>query len=207
MFAEVNVLPLFPTPLFARLLDEAHLAQVTEALAPLMNAEHERSLRSRPDLDQNAAFKPLCRWTEAMAADAMRNLKAETTELDVVVLQAHRLTPGGNLPLSVHPNAYFTALCLLQGPDGQLHFYDPRPQALQLAPPQQAKSALARAQAITRLPRGRMLLFPSWLMHSLQVAAGEPSLILVGTLLFRDFATAISPPAGRGPAAAVQDRD
>jgi len=82
----------------------------------------------------------------------------------------------------VHQNSNLTGVYYVQAPEkcGNIVFHDPRVQLNALCPPSSASSRYA-APHVSFVPKaGRLIIFPSWLLHHVNMNLSEEERILLG---------------------------
>jgi uncharacterized protein (TIGR02466 family) len=162
--------------------------------------------QSRTDLQASAPFDRLADVL-AEAADAYLDaLGLVPTRLHLTELWANISRSGGSHAAHAHPNSFLSAVYFLTVPPGAgaLQFVDPRPQAQVLSVEVRAPS-LRNARLVGVEPKaGRLVVFPSWLTHRVDVtAAGDgearvtlaANLMAVGTVGRPTMGYALEPPA------------
>ena len=83
--------------------------------------------------------------------------------------------PGRGHPKHAHPNSFLSGVYYVQTPSGAdtINFHDPRVQPAIIRPPVTELVAANADQAVISVTDGTLLLFPSWLEHSVDVNASE----------------------------------
>lgn len=80
---------------------------------------------------------------------------------------------GSYHPTHIHPNCFLSGVLYVQCPEsdwpGNLELHDPRPAKLGHYPDYVKESCLTREKEIIKPEVGRLVLFPSWLPHSVDM--------------------------------------
>jgi uncharacterized protein (TIGR02466 family) len=87
---------------------------------------------------------------------------------DVTGCWANVAAPGGAVRMHSHPNNYLSGVYYVQVQPGAdtINFHDPRPQTGIVRPPVGELTALNTDQVVVRVEEGTLVIFPSWLVHS-----------------------------------------
>lgn len=195
MFASREVIPLFPTLVFAadRPPDLPRLNAA--ARSRLVGSGTRR--QTPPDLHRDPLFLPLVAFLQASARQALDELSYSAQALPEVTALWATLAPVGlTEPLVRTGNAFFGGVLLGDSPvEARLRAAEPRPQARIIEPATSEKNALNATETLLPLPVGRLLLFPGWLPHGLIAAPGAGErLVYRCSLLFADFVGRLAPP-------------
>lgn len=204
MFANQQILPLFPTMIAAQEVTADRKEALNRALAAAVRArrgaggDERQAWRSPPDLFLDPAFAELTGYAVECGLQLLGALQAEHSGLEPITLTA-QIEPAGTMqPPSLQPNAYLSGVYIAQGGgQDQLRFWDPRPQVAQIAPPVRERTPMNSVEMTIPVQPGRLLLFPAWLLHGL-LPAPAPRISFSFALVFRDFADAIAPPRWTG---------
>ena len=182
-----QTLDLFPTPvvqysLFDPDLDEAVLAAVERLQAAEPETAKDRvggqgyfEWQSRTDLQEEAPFSALADVLTAAAASTIEALGHVATRLHLTECWANVSASGGSHAAHAHPNSFLSAVYFLAVPPGAgvLQFVDPRPQA-QVFSLEVERPSLRNARLVAIEPKAsRLVVFPSWLTHRVDVSEGE----------------------------------
>lgn len=173
-----EILPLFPTfvwktqlapPVWQPLNDR--LGRVLAALAPEL--KHGQSWQSRPGLHELAEFSGLFDSVNDATNAVLECLKIGYRKVEVTACWATLNAPGRGHPKHAHPNSFLSGVYYLQTQSGAdtINFHDPRVQTAVIRPPVTELVAANADQAVISVTDGTLLLFPSWLEHSVDVNA------------------------------------
>jgi uncharacterized protein (TIGR02466 family) len=181
-----QTLDLFPTPVTQFSVDDPDLVAALRAgVDAVLAAEPETpkdriggqgyfEWQSRTDLQHEAPFTALAEVVADAAAATLDALGHVPTELHLTELWANVSESGGSHAAHGHPNSFLSAVFFLEVPDGAgvLQFVDPRPQA-QVFSLEVARPSLRNARLVAVEPKAsRLVLFPSWLTHRVDVTSG-----------------------------------
>lgn len=200
-----DVVPMFPTLVWKILLTDEVRApldeRLTDALAELRRArpvlERGEGWQSATDLHRRAPFTEIADCVRRAAAAVLRFLRISCETLDITGCWATVLAPGASHRAHLHPNNYLSAAYYLRAPAGAdtIFFHDPRAQTAIIRPPVTALTAENTDQVVVRVRRGMLLLFPSFLEHSVDAnASTEERVSLSFNLMFSGFAENLSAP-------------
>ncbi len=96
-----------------------------------------------------------------------------------------------------HPNNFLSAVYYVRTPRGAdaINFHDPRSQTGIIRPPVTELTAANTDQVMVWVANGTLLVFPSYLQHSVDAnGRGETCLSVSFNLMFSAFTTALSKP-------------
>ena len=135
---------------------------------------------SSTNLQTEPALAPLLSAATVCAESVLRKEGREFERLEVTECWANVSSPGGSHRLHSHPNSLLSGVWFAAVPpgSGQLEFRDPRPSGW-LRLDRQTTTA-ANAQVIGVDPQdGLLVVFPSWLPHSVATNRGNGERISV----------------------------
>ncbi len=104
---------------------------------------------------------------------------------------------GATHRMHTHPNNFLSGVYYAQAAPGgdTINFHDPRPQTGLIRPPVTDLTAANTDMAVVRVAAGTLLLFPSWLPHSVAPNASAELRVSVSfNLMFRRFAETFAQP-------------
>lgn len=108
------------------------------------------------------------------------------------------MNAGGRAhPVHTHPNNFLSGVYYVQVDAGAdtLNFHDPRPQTSLVRPPVTELTSANTAQVVVRVAVGTVLLFPSWLAHSVVANASPRARVSVSfNLMFTRFTETLAQP-------------
>lgn len=137
--------------------------------------------QSRTDLQHEEPFATLARILTDAATATLEALGHVATRLHLTECWANVSESGGSHAAHAHPNSFLSAVYFLAVPAGAgvLQFVDPRPQA-QVFSLEVARPSLRNARLVAVEPKAsRLVVFPSWLTHRVDVSTGAGRRITV----------------------------
>lgn len=203
--AASDVIPMFPTlvwkiELRAALRDEIDakmLAVLAELRRGLPALEAGQGWQSEQTLHERTEFRELMVCAGRAAKSILHFLRVGYEEMEVTGCWATVLAPGAEHRLHSHPNNFLSGVYYLRTEPGAdtVYFHDPRPQAGIIRPPVTALTAENTDQVVVSVREGTLLLFPSYLAHSVPVNTGLSERISLSfNLMFRAFTENLSKP-------------
>ena len=174
----------FPTLIFS--LDIADSELLNDHLIAAIYAERERDgtgvgrstyrelggWHSQIRLHKDPAFSRLVEHVDAVAAMMCRDLGYHRSyRLRIGTMWSIINPPGGANRAHIHPGCIWSGVYYVQAPknSGRIEFIDPRPQNL-MSPakyiPNRKRPRMCWTKVQYKPVAGRMLIFPSWLYHS-----------------------------------------
>jgi uncharacterized protein (TIGR02466 family) len=188
-----QTLDLFPTPVSQFSLDDPELderlvvavealeAEASPASGDRLGGQGYFEWQSRADLQGEAPFADLAARLLAAAEATVESLGHVDTRLHLTECWANVSEAGGSHAAHAHPNSFLSAVYFVAVPEGAgaLQFVDPRPQA-QVFSLEVARPSLRNARLVSVEPKAsRLVVFPSWLTHRVDVSAATGRRITV----------------------------
>jgi uncharacterized protein (TIGR02466 family) len=205
LFETSEVIPMFPTlvwkmqlpaafhaPLNARLV--ALLADMRGEAPPLPAGQGWQSATS---LHEREELRELVGCIHKAAGGILRFLRIGQSAIEVTGCWATVLAPGAGHRAHHHPNNYLSGAYYLRTPSAAdaINFHDPRAQTGIIRPPVLELSAENTDQVVVRVNEGTLLLFPSYLEHSVDPnPSTEERISLSFNLMFTAFTESMSKP-------------
>ncbi len=200
-----DVLSLFPTlvwkiqlraevhePIDARALGLLHsLRQGLPALKAGDAWQSGHALHGREELHD------LCECVRRAAASVLQFLKIGAETIEITGCWANLYAPGAAHRAHSHPNNYLSAVYYVRTWPGadSINFHDPRSQTGVLRPPVTELTSANTDQVVVRVKNGTLLVFPSYLQHSVDANSGSESRVSVSlNLMFSGMSTELSKP-------------
>ena len=156
------------TTLNARLLDAVARLQ---SETPSIHRSNVGGWHSAANLHRHADFTPLRRIVERTSLGCAHHLGFDFDKADLVFqgMWANNNGPGDYNRSHIHPNAFLSGTYYVKAPpeSGNIEFYDPVRERAMYAFPTKPE-AMARKKLEYRCRDGLLLIFPSWLSHSVQ---------------------------------------
>jgi uncharacterized protein (TIGR02466 family) len=171
-----EVIRLFPSFVWrARLESEARaavraavLGEVAAERAGAADPEAGQVWQSRHGLHHLPALAPLVSHVRAGVEQVLEFLRVGTAPFELTGLWVNVATPGAATRRHDHPNNFLSGVYYVQVQEGadSINFHDPRPQAAVVRPPVTELTAYNTDQVVVQAEEGDLLVFPSWLSHS-----------------------------------------
>lgn len=209
MFAKTAAFPLFATPVWGFDLPEDQAGPINARLLDLL----ERWFTPRPDLKpgetwqtthdlhEREEFAPLLPFVQGAVDSVLETLAVRDRAWLITGCWANINPAGGFHPPHIHPNNLISAAYYLKIPReaDAIVFHDPRPQAQLLKPVSTRAVPEMQAEIQIEAKPGRMVLFPSWLRHSVRPNYGNEERVSISfNVMLDDYATTNSAPMWRG---------
>ena len=200
-----EVIAMFPSMVWKHQIEpglrDAMGARILEALADMRRdvpaLEPGQGWQSAQDLHQHEALRELVSCIAHCAAGVLRFLQIVATECEITGCWATVLARGASHKLHAHPNNFLSGVYYVRTGEGAdtINFHDPRRQAGVVRPPVVELTAQNTDQVVVRVSDGTLLLFPSWLEHSVDANGSASERISISfNLMFSSFAQRLSKP-------------
>ncbi len=204
-FEASDVLRMFPTfvwkaqvaPSARQGIDDDVLAKLDEMRRDAGEPAPGRGWQSAQDLHHLDEFRGLVACIHDAAETVLAFLKTGDSAFEITGLWANMNPPDGAHPLHSHPNNFLSGVYYLRTHKGAdtINFHDPRPQADIIKPPVTDLTAENTDQVVVTVTNGTLLLFPSWLAHSVDANRSEEIRISISfNVMLSDFAEQVSQP-------------
>ena len=200
-----DVIPMFPTLVWKihvrPTLRDAMAAQVLPALAAMRAEapplEPGRGWQSEQALHERAEFRDLANCVGDAMRSVLRFLRVADVALEITACWATVLAKGAAHRMHSHPNNFLSAVYYLRTHAGadSINFHDPRNQTGIIRPPVIELSAENTDQVVVKVSDGTLLLFPSYLEHSVDATSSEEERISISfNAMFSSFTETLSKP-------------
>jgi uncharacterized protein (TIGR02466 family) len=200
-----EVIPMFPSLAWKTQIDaglrDAMNARILESLADMRRGvpplETGQGWQSAQDLHEREAFRDLVSCIERCATGILRFLRIGTADYEITGCWATVLARGASHKLHSHPNNFLSGVYYVRTRDGAdtINFHDPRRQASVIRPPVVELTAENTDQVVVRVHDGTLLLFPSYLEHSVDENRSDAERISISfNLMFSSFAQRLAKP-------------
>jgi len=177
-------------------LNTALMQSLAELRAPLESLRPGENWQSEHALQEREEFRSLTGWIYAAAESALDYLKVAGKQVAITGCWANINAPGTAHRLHSHRNNFLSGAYYLQTLDGadSINFFDPRPQAGVIRPPVTELTPENTEMVVLKVGDGTMLLFPSWLQHSVDANRSRRTRISFSfNLMFTGFETMAQP--------------
>ncbi len=203
-----NLVSLFPTHLWRTRLDPATSEPFNESVTAWLErltggfptgagakVQTDQSLHRAPEL------QPLVAFADEAVASILDFLKARHQGFVITGCWANIGAPGSPHKRHSHPNNFLSGVYYVAAPPGGdvITFHDPRPQPAIISPPPAELVAANAGKAELKVAAGDLVLFPSWLFHSVPAnRSAEYRISIAFNFMFRHFEDTMSPPRWQG---------
>lgn len=196
----------FPTPLWIVDL----LPEDAEAINSVMMAEFERmmktgtqnglpvwvSLQTDPILHERPEFQALAKISTDMALSALDYLGAEHHGVEITGFWGNINPQGALNSYHIHPNNILSAVYYVYADenDGVIDVHDPRPGSQMILPRSKPGSVHLSNRASVPVKTGRLIMFPSYLPHSVPPNPHEKERVSIAiNFTLKDWSTIAKP--------------
>jgi len=209
MQIKTSTLSFFPTLVWlfelpaeqAAAMNASMQGALTELSSGLADYTGGYARQTDTDLHLLPAFQPLTQIALKAGREIVTFLKLEDRKLAVTGCWANFAKPGASHHVHTHPNNFLSAVYYVNTPKGAntINFLDPRDQAHVIAPPVAQRSAHTASQVTVEVTPGRLVMFPAWLRHSVDVNTSDEVRISIAiNLMFEQFGLELTKPRFRG---------
>ncbi len=200
-----DVIPMFPTLVWKiQLKAEFHDPMDAKILATLARIRRDlpelglgQGWQSDQTLHEREEFEDLISCVSNVAKSILRFLRIGYDAFEITGCWATVLAKGAIHKAHSHPNNFLSGVYYVRtylGAD-TISFHDPRKQASVIRPPVVELTAENTDQVVVRATNGTVLVFPSYLEHSVDANTGEEERISISfNIMFSSFAETLSKP-------------
>jgi uncharacterized protein (TIGR02466 family) len=200
-----DVIPMFPTLVWKVLLN-AELRDAIDArvLATLQSLRHDlprlapgHGWQSEQTLHQREEFQELMSCVRNVAESILRFWRIGEEAIEVTGCWATVLAKGATHKAHSHPNNFLSGVYYVRIHPGAdtINFHDPRSQTRVLRPPVVELTAENTDQVVVRVTDGTLLMFPSYLEHSVDTnMSAEERVSISFNVMFSSFVEKVSRP-------------
>lgn len=152
---------------------------ILEQLSALRAGLHELApgevWQSRHGLHAEPELAPLVHHIRLGIEQVLAFLQVGTASFEITGLWLNVAAPGGAVRMHNHPNNFLSGVYYVQVQQGAdtINFHDPRPQTAVVRPPVTELTAYNTDQVVLKVDEGTLLVFPAWLMHSVDPNRSE----------------------------------
>ena len=193
-----DVLSIFPTPVWKfELTAEAqktvhkNILETLEGIRPsaaeLISAG---GWQSQHDLHKLDAFRDLVSYIDDTVQIILKFLKIGYDAFEITACWANIIPSGAAHRTHSHPNNYLSAIYYVQTQAGAdtVNFHDPRAQTSIIRPPVTELTADNTDQVVMKVDSGTLLVFPSYLQHSVESNSSDKERISISfNIMFSSF--------------------
>jgi uncharacterized protein (TIGR02466 family) len=200
-----DVIPMFPTLVWKILLnaelrdaiDPKILATLATLRRDLPTLKPGQGWQSETTLHQRAEFQQLISCVSKVADSILRFLRIGQEPFEITGCWATVLAKGAMHKAHSHPNNFLSGVYYVRIQPGAdtIYFHDPRSQARVIRPPVVELTAENTDQVVVRVRNGNLLMFPSYLEHSVDAnMSAEERISISFNIMFSSFAEKLSKP-------------
>ena len=200
-----DVIPMFPTlvwkvELRTQLREAinakafAALSHMRRDLPPLAPGAGWQSSQMLHELDD---FQDLVTCVRHTVSGILRFLQIGYDAFEITACWATILARGAEHKVHYHPNNFLSGVYYVRTHAGAdtINFHDPRNQTGVIRPPVVQLTAENTDQVVVRVKDGTLLVFPSWLKHSVDANTSEAERISISfNVMFASFTENLSKP-------------
>lgn len=153
--------------------------------------------QSRHGLQTLPELAPFVDHVRRGIEQALATLSIGAFAFEITGCWANVAAPGGAVRMHSHPNNFLSGVYYVQVQPGAdtINFHDPRPQTAIVRPPVGELTALNTDQVVLRVEEGALVIFPSWLLHSVDPNRSSALRISVSfNAMFSSYAETMSQP-------------
>jgi len=200
-----DVVPMFPTLVWKTLL-KAELGDAIDANVLATLEQLRRNLptlnpgdgwQSEQTLHQRDEFRDLISCVSNVAKSILRFLRISQEAFEITGCWATVLAKGAIHKTHSHPNNFLSGVYYVRVYPGAdtINFHDPRSQTRIIRPPVAELTAENTDQVVVRVTNGTLLMFPSYLEHSVDTnMSAEERISISFNIMFSSFAEQLSKP-------------
>ncbi len=140
-----------------------------------------RGWQSEKDLYRLDEFRGLVACIHDATERVLEFLKTGDGTFEITGLWANLNPKGAAHPIHSHPNNFLSGVYYLRTHEGAdtVNFHDPRSQTGIIRPPVRELTAENTDQVVVKVSDGTLLMFPSWLPHSVDASGSDETRISV----------------------------
>jgi uncharacterized protein (TIGR02466 family) len=200
-----DVIPMFPTlvwkislkPELRDAIDTKVMATLERLRQDLPILEPGQGWQSEQTLHECEEFQELASCVGHVATSILRFLRIGHEAVEITGCWATVLAKGAMHKAHSHPNNFLSGVYYVRVQPGSdtINFHDPRRQTHVIRPPVVELTAENTDQVVVRLANGTLLMFPSYLEHSVDANKSEEERISVSfNIMFSSFTETLSKP-------------
>ncbi len=153
--------------------------------------------QSEQVLHRRAEFGEFVACVDSLAKGVLRFLRVGCDAFEITGCWANVLAPGAEHKMHAHPNNFLSGVYYLRTHPGAdtINFHDPRAQSAIIRPPVVELTAENTDQVVVNVGNGSLLMFPSYLQHSVDTNRSEKERISISfNIMLSDFTENVSRP-------------
>ena len=156
-----------------------------------------RGWQSEKDLHHLDEFRGLVACIHDAAESVLEFLKTWDSDFKITGLWSNMNPKGVAHPIHSHPNNFLSGVYYLRTHEGAdtVNFHDPRSQTGIIRPPVTELTAENTDQVVVKVSDGTLLMFPSWLPHSVDASGSSKTRVSVSfNIMFSAYTEKMSKP-------------
>jgi uncharacterized protein (TIGR02466 family) len=200
-----DVISMFPTLVWkieissalAKTIDAKILAALARIRGEAPKLAPGQGWQSEHTLHQLEGFRELVACVDRAAKSVLRFLRIGYDVVEITGCWANVLAEGAAHKTHSHPNNFLSGVYYLQTQPGAdtINFHDPRNQTAIIRPPVVELTAENTDQIVVRVKNGTLLIFPAYLLHSVDTNRSKNERISISfNLMFSSFTEKLSKP-------------
>ena len=200
-----DVIPMFPTLVWKILLEAELRSAIDAKILPALEGirrglprlEAGQGWQSEQTLHAREEFLDLAACVGNATRSVLRFLRIGDQAVEITGCWATVLARGAAHKAHSHPNNFLSGVYYVRTRPGSdvINFHDPRTQAGVIRPPVVELTAENTDQVAVRVTNGTLLVFPSYLEHSVDANVNEEERISVSfNVMFSSFTEKLSKP-------------
>ena len=200
-----DVIPMFPTLVWKiQLKAKFHDAMDAKIFATLEGIRRDlpelglgQGWQSDPSLHEREELRDLISCVSNVTESILRFWRIGNDAFEITGCWATVLAKGAMHKAHSHPNNFLSGVYYVRTPQGAdtINFHDPRNQARVIRPPVVELTAENTDQVVVRVANGTLLVFPSYLEHSVDANMSEEERISISfNIMFSSFTEKLSKP-------------
>ncbi|MBK17478.1 MAG: hypothetical protein CMM52_01385 [Rhodospirillaceae bacterium] len=204
MFAENQAIPLFPTFVWMHQLNPEDTVRINNTirakllslLGPDAQQHENKANQTNQNLHTLPEFQEFNQVLLKATKGVMDFLHVAEEGIEITSCWANMNTKGAVNPAHTHPNNYLGGVYYVDTPEnsGSIVFEDPRAQPRLISPRVSQSTRENSGRATLNVEPGTLLLFPAWLVHSVEPNPSENLRISISfNLMFSSFTEKVSP--------------
>jgi uncharacterized protein (TIGR02466 family) len=200
-----DVIPMFPTlvwkiqlkPDLHQAIDARIVRSLERMRRDLPQLQPAQGWQSEPVLHGREEFQKLAACVTDAAKSVLRFLRIGYEDFEITGCWATVLAKGARHKAHTHPNNFLSGVYYVRTHPGAdtVNFHDPRSQTSIIRPPVTQLTAQNTDQVVVKVANGTLLMFPSYLEHSVDPTENAEERISISfNIMFSSFAQNLSKP-------------
>lgn len=206
MFRNSQLMPLFAVPVWAQQLEgdvaastNAHLLEQVEVLKTALPGELApgQGWQTRTDLHTLGAFSGMVDIINTASRQVLDMLKVAPAPFEITGCWMNIKPRGSGHTLHGHANNFLSGVYYVKAPEGadSITFHDFRMDRQVIVPRYTEMTPLTSSRAQVPVKTGVLIMFPSWLPHSVEPNPTEEERVSLSfNIMFSDFAATQATP-------------